>query len=88
MPSLPQDEEREIAEGSREDQSEYVLPTELPLLDAVQTLVDKERQLMELKVAEAAHEANGNNCYRKMHTSLGNVIAASCVSSIERVLAR
>ena len=33
------------------------LRADLPLLDAVQTLVEKERALMELKVAEAADEA-------------------------------
>lgn len=46
-------------DGDGESEDEELLPTEMPLLDAVQTLVEKERQLMELKVAEAAHEANG-----------------------------
>jgi hypothetical protein len=73
MPS----EVRESIEDAREDESDVQgqLPTEMPLLDAVQTLVDKERQLMELKVAEAAHEAHGN--VRKIHASMKLYIAAN-----------
>jgi hypothetical protein len=58
MPSATRGARRNDVEGESEEDEELV-PTEMPLLDAVQTLVEKERQLMELKVAEAAHEANG-----------------------------
>ena len=45
------------ADDENDDQEMSAKQGHMPLLDAVQTLVEKERELMQLRVAEASHEA-------------------------------